>query len=196
VKLQFCFGGKTVTDTELINLYLERSENALRETEKQYGSYCRAIAMSILHNAEDSDECVNDVYLKVWEAIPPRQPNVFSAFIGKITRNLSLDRYRKKHSKKCGSGETALMLSELEACIPSALSVENEVDVNILAETIDTFLNSIRQDDMTYFMCRYWYGRTVPEIAKRFKASESKVKMSLHRTRKKLKTELEKKGVL
>jgi RNA polymerase sigma-70 factor (ECF subfamily) len=184
-----------MTDTEIIELYSARRESAISETEKRYGSYCRAIADSILHNAQDAEECVNDTFLSVWESIPPQRPAVLSAFIGKIVRNLSLDRYRKNRSQKRGGGESALLLSELEACIPSAHRVEDEVEVKILGEIIDAFLSTLPQDDMAYFMCRYWYARTIPEIAKRFGAGESKIKMSLHRTRNKLKIYLEKRGI-
>ena len=180
-----------MNDTELIDLYLARSESAINETEKQYGSYCRAIAMGILHNKEDADECVNDTFLGVWNLIPPQRPQTFSAFIGRITRNISLDRYRKLTSQKRGGGEPSLLLGELESCIPSARNVEGEVDSRFLARAIESFLLSCKKEDRVFFVNRYWYADSVPEIAKRFGVGESKVKMSLHRTRKKLRTYLE-----
>ena len=183
-----------MTDNEIIELYLQRSENAINETTRQYGSYCSAIAMSILHNKEDVDECMNDTYLSVWNSIPPQHPTNFSAFIGKITRNLSLDRYRKKNTQKRGGDETTLLFSELELCIPSARSVEDVADMNDLAKMIDIFLATIRKEDKFYFVLRYWYSETVPEIARQFNVAVGKVTMSLHRTRKKLKKYLEKRG--
>jgi len=184
-----------MTDIEIIDLYLQRSESAIDETAKQYNSYCSAIAMSILRNQEDVDEVVNDTYLSVWNSIPPEQPKTFSTFIGRITRNLSLDRHRKKNAQKRGGNETILMLSELESCIPTARSVEDEVDVNILAQAVDSFLSELRQEDRAYFMCRYWYTHSVSQVANQFNVGNSKVKMSLHRTRKKLKIYLEKRGI-
>ena len=150
--------------------------------------------MNILHNREDADECVNDAYLSVWNAIPPQSPDVFATFIGRITRNLSLDRYRRNKAKKRGGDETVLILGELDLCIPAARNTEDEVDDIVLSEAVDDFLSKLRQEDRVYFMCRYWYAHSVEKIAEQFDAGVSKVKMSLHRTRKKLKKELEKRG--
>ncbi|MCL1866034.1 MAG: sigma-70 family RNA polymerase sigma factor [Oscillospiraceae bacterium] len=185
-----------MTDSQLIDLYQTRSEDAIGETQKRYGAYCRAIAMNVLHNAEDADECVNDVYLSVWNLIPPQSPTSFSSFIGRITRNISLDKFRKNTSQKRGGGGADLLFSELEACIPARNNVEEGVVVNLLSEAVDSFLSTLSQSDMTYFMSRYWYGCGVCEIAGRFKVGESKVKVSLHRTRKKLRTYLETRGYL
>jgi len=184
-----------MSDTEIIELYLERNENAVNETAKQYGSYCRTIAMNVLQNPEDADECVNDAYLCLWNAIPPEHPKAFSTYIGRITRNLSIKKYKKRNAQKRGGNETALLLSELENCVPSAHSVAKEVEASELAEMIDEFLQSVKKDDRVYFVNRYSYGDSVPEIAKRYNASEGKVTMSLHRTRKKLKAYLEKRGI-
>ena len=113
-----------MTDTEILGLYMARSESAISETARQYGAYCTAIAMNILRNREDSEECVNDTYLNAWNAIPPQQPDVLSSFLGRITRNLSLDRYKSRKAAKRAGDETALLLSELEDCIPSGSSVD------------------------------------------------------------------------
>jgi RNA polymerase sigma-70 factor (ECF subfamily) len=185
---------RSLTDSEIIDLYLKRSENAINETAKQYGSYCQAIAMNILHNKEDSEEVVNDTYMSLWNQIPPELPKIFSAYIGKITRNLSLKKYQTRKAQKRGGDESVLLFSELDMCIPSDCSVENEIDSRNLAQEIDNFLNSIKKNDRNYFVNRYWYAESIPQIAKRFNISESKVKMSLHRTRKKLKIHLEKRG--
>jgi RNA polymerase sigma-70 factor (ECF subfamily) len=191
-----------VTDSEIIDLYLRRSEDAISETQKQYGSYCRSIAMNILHNSEDADECVNDTFLKLWNSIPPERPQVFSTFVGRIVRNLSLDRAKLLNAKKRGGGETPLLLSELEGCIPAAAvqnksksSVEDAVDNNELEAAINDFLSEQKQDTATYFICRYWHGDSVAEIARRAGVSEGKIAMNLHRTRKKLKVCLEKRGI-
>ena len=186
-----------MTDLEIIELYRGRSEDAITQTKKQYGAYCSAVAMRILHNKEDAEECVNDAYLALWNAIPPESPDSIKAFIGGITRNLSVKLYKKRTAKKRGGDETTLLLSELEACVPSAVNVQNEVEVNDLARIIDEFLHSgrVTKQDRIFFVNRYSYGDTVPEIARQFAASESKVKMSLFRTRKKLKIELMKRGI-
>lgn len=184
-----------MTDTQIIDLYLARSENAITETSKQYGAYCSAIAMNILQNREDSEECVNDAFLKVWNTIPPERPAKFLAFLGRIVRNLSLNKYESRKAAKRGSNEIPLLLSELEGCIPSDSRVEKQVEDSELIRIIEEFLSSIKRDDEIFFIRRYWYNDTVPEIVRQFKANEGKVTMSLHRTRKKLKDYLEKRGI-
>jgi len=183
-----------LTDEGIIELYLQRSENAIKETSLQYNAYCTAIAMNILHNKEDAEESVNDTYLKVWNSIPPQIPTKFSTFIGRITRNISLNKYEINNAKKRGGSETAVLLSELENCIASADSVEDDFDKSFLDETINDFILTLKKEDMAYFICRYWYLDSVLQIMNKFKVSEGKVTMSLHRSRKKLKVYLEKKG--
>ena len=184
-----------MTDSEIIDLFWARSESAISETAVQYGSYCTAIAMNILWNREDAEECVNDTYHSAWNAIPPQRPKVFSSFLGRITRNLSLDRYKARHAKKRSGDETELLLSELEECIPSGSSVDDEFEGKVLAEAIDSFLSAIKNDDRILFVRRYWYGDSISVIARRFSVSESRVKTSLFRTRAKLKTALERVGI-
>ena len=186
---------RKVTDNEIIDLYWVRSESAIQETVRQYGSFCTTISMNILKNKEDAEECVNDTYLKAWDAIPPQRPTVFSSFLGRIVRNLSLDRYKARKAQKRSIDETALLLSELDDCIPSTSSVEDEVDTGILEEMIDRFLSSIGKDDRVFFVRRYWFADPITGIAERFAVGESKVKTSLFRTRNKLREYLEKEGV-
>lgn len=181
-----------MTDMEILDLYWARSESAISETARQYGSYCIAIAMNILRNKEDSDECVNDTYLKTWNAIPPQRPAVFSSFLGRITRNLSLDKYKARKAQKRSGDETALLLSELEDSVPAAHRVEDAVEAGFLEETIENFLSAIQLEDRVLFVRRYWYADSIAGIAKRFAMSESKVKTNLFRTRSKLKHYLEK----
>ena len=184
-----------MNDTKIIDLYENRDESAISMTAGQYSPYLTAIAMNILRNKEDAEECVNDVYLKAWNIIPPERPQKLSSFLGRIARNLSLNRYESMRAKKRGGSEMTLLLSELELCIPDGTNVEEEVEGKDLKESVNRFLETLNQDDMVYFMRRYWHAQTVPEIARRHDVSESKVKMSLHRTRGKLKTYLEKIGV-
>jgi len=187
---------RALTDGELIDLYFQRSQTAIEETERQYGTYCLAIAMNILRNKEDAAECVNDTYFNVWNAIPPARPEIFSSFIARITRNLALDKYKSRTTKKRGGNSTTLLLSELTDCIPSTANVEDEVEVNVLAQTIEEFLATVKKEDMAYFVCRYWYSYSVKEVAKKFNVSVGKVKMSLLRTRNKLKIYLEKEDII
>jgi len=184
-----------MNDTAILDLYWERSESAITETAKHYGPFCETIAMNILHNKEDAEECVNDTYLRVWNAIPPQRPAVFSSFLGRITRNLSINRYKARKSKKRSVDETAVLLSELEDCIQSSNSVEEEVETEAVAEIIDSFLSHIEESDMMFFVRRYWYADPIVAIAERFAVGESKVKTSLHRTRNKLRDHLKKEGV-
>jgi len=184
-----------MTDAEILELYLARSESAIDETAKQYGAYCTKIALNILHNNEDAEECVNDTYLSAWNSIPPQKPAVFSSFIGRITRNLSLDRYRKQKAQKRGGSIVPLLLGELEDCVPSGGSVEGEADARALENAVDIFLSGVGKTDRLYFVRRYWYADSIADIAKRFSAGESKVKTSLYRTRQKLKAHLEKEGI-
>jgi RNA polymerase sigma-70 factor (ECF subfamily) len=187
---------KNLTDNEIIALYEQRSETAIQETAKQYGTYCTTIAMNILRNREDADECVNDAYHGLWNSIPPERPNPFSTYIGRIVRNMALTKAQKNSAKKRGGNVADVLLSELEDCTPSSYSVEDEVDLNDTIRLVNAFLPTIDKEDKAYFLCRYWYGDTVPQIAGKFNVGQSKVKMSLHRTRKKLKFYLEERGVM
>ena len=182
-------------DNMIIDLYWTRSESAISETSSRYGGYCTKIAMNILQNKEDSEECVNDTYLKVWNAIPPQRPVRLAAFLGRITRNLSLNMYKAKNAQKRGGSEVALLLSELEGCIPSGSSVDAEYEAGFIAKSIDGFLASAPAESRILFVRRYWYADSIAVIARRFAMSESKVKSSLFRTRNRLREHLEKEGV-
>jgi len=133
--------------------------------------------------------------MKVWNSIPPQRPILFSAFIGRITRNLSLNMYKARITQKRSGGETALLFSELEDCIPAANTVEDEVEVRLLEEAIESFLSGIKQEERLLFMRRYWYADSISKIAERYSISESKVKTNLFRTRNKLKYYLKEKGI-
>ena len=169
-------------DKQILDLYWARSERAISETADKYGRYCHSIAYNILHSAEDSEECVNETWLKAWGNIPPKRPDRFPVFLGKITRNLSLNRYKRYNAEKRGGGQTALALHELQECVPAGCCVEGIVDDLALAEAL-------------IFMRRYWYLSSVKEIAADFGMGESKVKMSLLRSRNQLRILLEKEGI-
>ncbi len=182
-------------DNGIIALYWARDEKALEETDCKYGSYCHSIAFNILQNREDSDECVNDTWLRAWNAMPPQRPNILSAFLGKITRNLSLDRYKLSHAVKRGSGQLPVALEELGQCISSGEDVEEELALKELSRLLDRFLRDLPERDCCVFLRRYWYVDSTADIAKRYKMAEGSVKSCLYRTRQKLKTYLEKAGV-
>ena len=182
-------------DNQIIRLYFERSEEAISQTAAKYGKYCHTIAYNILHNHEDSEECVNDTYWKAWSIIPPHRPRKLAAFLGKITRNLSLDLYRHSAADKRGGGVFAIALEELGDCVASADSMDNYVDERVLADILNKFLASLPAAHRKIFMQRYWYVCSVKEIAANYGITESKVKMSLLRSRNRLKAILEKEGV-
>lgn len=183
-------------DGKIIDLYWARQESAIMETDKKYGNYCRSISLHILKNMEDTEECVNDTWLRAWDTIPPKRPDFLGAFLGKITRNLSISRYRMTHAQKRGSGEVDLLLMELEECLPSAKSVEEEIEGKQTAAAINEFLFMVDEESRNIFVRRYFYVDSIKEIADRFDISESKVKSQLFRLRNRLKDHLEKEGVI
>lgn len=183
-------------DRQIIELYNARSETAISETADKYGKYCHHIAYHILYNEQDCEECVNDTWLKAWNAIPPQQPSILSLFLAKITRNLALDRYKYYNREKRGKGQTPLALEELNDCIPAVNSTEQAVADRRLVEILNIFLRSLPSEKRQIFVRRYWYLSSVAEIAKDFGMSESNVKTILFRTRNKLKQVLEREGIV
>lgn len=183
-------------DKKIIELYWEKSEDAIAQTDVKYGKYCRYISYNVLKNREDSEECVNDTYLRAWESMPPTRPQYLAAFLGKITRNLSLDRYRKNVARKRGGGQVEYVLEELKECIPSAKSTEEIVDEFALTKVLNDFVGGLDEEKRKIFMRRYWYMSSVREIADDYEFTVSKVKMVLMRTRNELKDLLEKEGLM
>lgn len=183
-------------DNEIVALYFDRSETAIVETDRKYGGYCYSIAYNILTNREDSEESVSDTYLAAWSAMPPKRPSILATFLGKITRHISIDRWRARTTAKRGGGELPLALEELEECICGSDSVEGTYLRKELAVAVNRLLDSLPETERSVFLCRYWYIDTVPDIAAHFGFTESKVTSMLHRTRKKLREQLEKEGLL
>lgn len=181
-------------DEEIINLYWTRSENAISETDKKYGKYCNYIAYNILQNKEDSKECVNDTFLNTWNTIPPKKPTILKAFLGKITRNLAINQYEKKKTKKRG-GTIELVLEELEECISDNCSIENEIEYRELVNYINEFLEILPKDKRKIFLERYWYLSSIKDISSKNKLTESNVKTILLRIRNQLKDFLKERGV-
>lgn len=183
-------------DRQIIELYNKRSEAAISETADKYGKYCHYVAYNILFNEQDSEECVNDTWLRAWNTIPPQQPDRLSTFLGKITRNLALDKYKYYNREKRGGGQTALVLDELNECLPAMDSTEQAVNDRFLVEVLNDFLRSLPADKRQMFVRRYWYLSSVSEIAKDYGISESNAKVILLRIRSKLKKALEKEGIV
>ncbi|MGN1456732.1 MAG: RNA polymerase sigma factor [Acutalibacteraceae bacterium] len=177
-------------DTQIIALYFDRNEKALKETADKYGKYCYKIAYNVLNDEDDSKESVNDTYLNAWNSMPPHRPSVLSAFLGKITRRIAISRLRKKNSEKRGGGQFVSALEELSECIPNESNVENDVEKKLIIESVNLFVRNLPQKEQKVFLCRYWYMDSISSIAKQFGFSESKVKSMLMRTRTKLKDKL------
>ena len=178
-------------DSRIIMLFWQRSEDAIAAVQQKYGRYCHSIAYQILSNNEDAEECVNDTYIGAWNAIPPHRPEKLSVFLGKITRNLSLKKWRAKNTAKRGGGETALALHEIEECISYENNIEAYLNAEELAEILNTFLDGLAAMERRVFLCRYWYFDSISDISVRFGFTQSKVKMMLKRTREKLLRHLE-----
>ena len=181
-------------DERIIELFNERSELAIMNAQMKYGRYLEKIANNILGDKEDSEECVNDAYLNVWKSIPPEKPSCLKTYLGKITRNLSLDRYEKNTAIKRGGGEVKLALDELTEVIPGD-GIEKTIDSTEIAKAINEFLSSETLENRNIFVRRYWYLDSILEIAKLYHLSEAKVKTSLFRMREKLKERFSSEGI-
>ena len=183
-------------DKQIIELYWNRLENAIEETSRKYGRYCHYIANNILRNKEDSEECVNDSYFKLWNVIPPHKPQSLRAFLGKITRNQALHLWEKNQAKKRKADSVSIVLEELSDCIPGSDNVEQITEHMVLVDALNHFLEELTPEHRNIFMTRYWYFASIKEIASKYDLSESKVKMTLSRLRQKLKEILEKEGIV
>lgn len=183
-------------DSKIVSLYWARSEAAISETSSKYGRYCFSIAHNILTDAQDADECVNDTYLAAWNSMPPHRPSILSTFLGKLTRRISIDRFRIRGAAKRGGGEMTLVLDELDECLPSRDDTERTVELRELTRAIDGFLSALQETERTVFVCRYWFLVSVEEISERFGFSRSKTKTMLYRTRGKLREYLTKEGLI
>lgn len=173
-------------DSRILALYFARSEAAIQETDRKYGSYCYKIAYNILTNREDSEESVNDTYLSAWNSIPPRKPAKLSTYLGRLTRNISIDRWRGTNAKKRGGGEIILALDELNECVSGQPSAEETMIQEEAVASLNRFLASLSEEERAVFLCRYWYVNSMEEIARKTGFSIGKIKSMLHRTRKRL----------
>lgn len=183
-------------DKAIVDLYWQRSDQAILETDRKYGRYCHAIAYNIMTNYEDAEECVNDTWFRAWNLMPDKRPTILSTFLGTISRNLALDRYRRRSRQKRGGGETELALDELSDCIPDRGGVEQKIEEQELAQAIDAFLSTLPATDRKIFVSRYWFVAPVKEIADRLNCSQGKVKMTLYRLRGRLHSYLQEEGLV
>lgn len=186
---------RLVDDNSLVALFWARNERALAVTAAQYGGYCAQIAYNITKNREDTEECVNDSYLRVWNSIPTDRPQMFKPYIGKITRNLAISRYRRDHAKKRGEGARESVYEELADCIPGGFDTEKQLEDKEIAKAISTFLRTEKEEARILFVRRYWYAESIAKLSEDFGFSESKVKSALFRTRNALREYLEKEEI-
>ena len=179
-------------EKEIIELFEARSESAINALSEKYSRYCRTIASNILGNAEDTEEVLNDTYHRIWNAIPPKQPDSLRAFIGRITRNLSFDRLEKAKAEKRGGGQFNALLSELEECIAdSRNSFDGLIETETITAALNVFLSEQSIENRRIFVRSYWRAASIEEIAADFNMSVGKVKSILFRMRKKLRNHLE-----
>ena len=183
-------------DSQIINLYFARDENAIVETQNKYQNMCYIVAHNILYNREDSEECVNDTWLRTWNTIPPSRPSVLSTFLAKIVRNLSLNRYRDMHALKRGGNSVNIAIEELNECITDGKTVEKDMEYKLLTESIEDFLWKQTKRNRTVFLKRYFYIMDIKEIAEELDIKEGTVKSILSRMRKELAVWLEKEAVV
>ena len=182
-------------DAAIVDLYWQRSDQAISETDKKYGRYCHTIAYQICNDNEDAEECVNDTWLRAWNAMPTDRPSVLAGFLGRITRNLAISLCRSKSRVKRGGGELPLALEELNECIPSRLDVERSYEIREFQQAVGAFVAALPELDQKIFVARYWYMTPVKDIARRLSFTESKTKSILFRLRNQLRDRLKEEGL-
>ncbi len=180
-------------DNEIIRLYHERDENAIAQTDLAHGAFCRGLAFHLLSNREDVEECVNDTWMAAWTRMPPDWPMSLRAFLGRITRNLSISRFRKNKAIKRHAG-IEVMLSELEECVPDS-AVELQIEQKLLSEIISRWLDSLDGEDRALFIRRYWYADTVRELAGECGVTANQMAKRMQRLRESLRQALQREGV-
>lgn len=182
-------------DQTIIKRYFDRDEQALADTQQKYGSYCHTVAMNVLGNHEDAEECVNDTYLRAWNAIPPEHPQHLGAYLASITRNLAINRYHERRAAGRGAGEAAIAIDELSECLPDGAGGGAFADDLTLRDALNTFLRRLPEPTRGIFLRRYWYVCSVSDIAREYGMGQSRVKMLLLRTRNRLREHLIQEGI-
>ncbi len=179
-------------DEKIVELFLKRSQQALNETKEKYNTYCTVISSNILSDKQDTEECLNDAYLKLWNSVPPEKPKSLKAYLGRIVRNLSLDRLEKNRAQKRGGGRAEAVFEELSGLIgTSNIQISETLAIR---EAVNDFLRGLDKESRGIFVQRYWYFCSIKEIASQMEITESKVKMRLSRTKEKLRKHLQKEG--
>jgi len=185
-----------MTDDKIIALYFERNEDAIRETKNKYSRYLISVAQNITPSREDAEECENSTYLAAWNSIPPSRPTSLSAYLSKIIRNFALQKLRSQKREKRGGGEALLSLDELAECVPAASAYDENLTREKLGKIISAFLKDLPDTEQRLFICRYFHCDSIATLSQNFGMKESRVKMTLMRTREKLAKHLTEKGVL
>ena len=181
-------------DCEIVALYWARSEDAIPETDRKYGSLCRSIARNLLDSPEDAEECVNDTWYEAWTSMPEERPENLRAWLGRVVRNISVDRFRKNRAKKRYDGMEVL-LGELEDCVPATQTPEKAAEDGELREALDRWLRSLPREERILFVRRYWYGIPLKELARETGTAPGKLAQRMFRLRGKLKSALEEEGI-
>mgnify|MGYP004583383791 FL=1 len=181
-------------DQSIVALFWERSEQAIAETDRKYGAYCYSIAYHALANNEDAEESVSDTYMAAWNRLPPHRPSVLATFLGKITRRISINRWKAKNTAKRGGGQITLALEELDNCVDGTQDIEANSDARELSACLNRFLDSLPKVERDIFLRRYWFFDPIAAIAESYGFTQSKVASMLHRMRGKLRKQLEKEG--
>lgn len=181
-------------DAGIIALYWARNTRAIDESQRKYGTFCTRLSENILSSREDAEECVSDTWLRAWDTMPPQKPRSLRAYLGRIVRNLSLDRWRAGQAQKRGGGMEQL-LGELDECVPGPGSAEDAVENREIARCIDQWLAGLAREDRVVFVRRYWYGQQVKELARRNGCAPEKMAQRLYRLRQGLRKALEQEGI-
>lgn len=184
-----------MNDEKIIELFFERSEQAIKELDSKYGKVFHSLSFKILNNLQDAEECVNDAYLGTWNAIPPAKPNPLLAFVCKIVRNISLKRYEQNTAIKRNS-HYDIVMEELEECLTSSTTIEEEIAERELTRIIESFLDSLSKENRVIFLRRYWFSDTYTDIAKQVGLTEKNISVRLTRIRKELRKYLLEREVL
>jgi len=184
-----------VEDSAIIDLYWARDQYAISASDEKYGALCRNLSQNILSSREDAEECVNDTWHRAWDTMPPQRPGSLRAYLAKIVRNLSIDRWRARKAQKRGAG-LEVLLSELEDCVPASPSAEAETEAGLVSDCIDRWLDSLPQMDRVAFVRRYWYGQRVDELAAQLGNPPKQMAQRLFRLRGSLRRALEKEGIV
>ena len=187
---------EVLSDKDIVALFNERDEKALSAVSSKYGSYCETVVRNILHDPQDTEECLNDTWLKAWESIPPEKPRNLGGFLVKIAKNISLNRYSLQHTQKRGSGEIPLVMDELSECVADKNNVEKTFEQKLITNAVNEFLKTLSPEKRDIFVLRYWYCLPVAEIARKVGLNRSNTSVILSRTRRGLTAYLKKKELL